>query len=65
LVILGAINFTTESKAIQSHLLSIRRQALKSIVDRLKQGQRDGDVPKKGALTKHFEPAVRFILGLC
>ncbi|MGA9393058.1 MAG: TetR/AcrR family transcriptional regulator [Candidatus Sulfotelmatobacter sp.] len=46
LVILGGINCVTENKAIQVHLLSIRRQVSQSILDRLKQGQRDGDVPK-------------------
>lgn len=46
LVILGAINCATENKAIRAHLLSIRRQVSQSILDRLKQGQRDGDVPK-------------------
>jgi AcrR family transcriptional regulator len=46
LVILGAINCVTENKAIQAHLSSIRRQVSQSILDRLKQGQLDGDVPK-------------------
>ncbi len=46
LVILGAINCVTENKAIQGHLLSIRRQVSQSILDRLKEGQHDGDVPK-------------------
>jgi AcrR family transcriptional regulator len=46
LVILGAINCATENKAIQSHLLSIRRQVSQSILDRLKQGQHDGDLPR-------------------
>lgn len=46
LVILGAINCATENKAIQAHLLSIRREVSQSILDRLKQGQHDGDVPK-------------------
>jgi AcrR family transcriptional regulator len=46
LVILGAINCATENKAVQAHLLSIRRQVSQSILDRLKQGQRDGDLPK-------------------
>jgi len=37
------------NKVIQAHLLSIRRQAARCpnpFLDRLKQGQRDGDVPK-------------------
>ena len=46
LVILGAINCVTENKAIQAHLSSIRHQVSQSILDRLKQGQLDGDVPK-------------------
>jgi AcrR family transcriptional regulator len=46
LVILGAINCVTENKAIQAHLLSIRRQVSQSILDRLKRGQCDRDVPK-------------------
>ncbi len=46
LVILGAINCATENKAIQSHLLSIRRQVSQSFLERLKQGQHDGDVPR-------------------
>jgi len=46
LVILGAINCVTENKAIQAHLSSIRHQVAQSILDRLKQGQFDGDVPK-------------------
>jgi AcrR family transcriptional regulator len=46
LVILGATNCAVENKAVQDHLLSIRRQISKSILDRLKRGQQDGDVPK-------------------
>jgi AcrR family transcriptional regulator len=46
LVILGAINCATGNKEIQSHLLSIRRQVSQSILDRLKHGQHDGDVPR-------------------
>ena len=46
LLILGATNCAVESKAVQDHLLSIRRQISQSILDRLKRGQHDGDVPK-------------------
>jgi AcrR family transcriptional regulator len=46
LVILGAINCATENKAIQSYLLSIRREVSQAILDRLKQGQHHGDVPR-------------------
>jgi hypothetical protein len=31
---------------VQDHLLFIRRQISQAILDRLKQGQQDGDVPK-------------------
>src|SRR3984885_13466607 len=43
LLILGATNCPIESKTVQDHLLSIRRQISQSILDRLKLGQRDGD----------------------
>jgi AcrR family transcriptional regulator len=50
LLILGATNCPIESKSVQDHLLSIRRQISQSILDRLKQGQRDGDVPTTASL---------------
>jgi hypothetical protein len=43
---LGATNCAVENKAVQEHLLSIRRQISQSILERLKQGQDQGDVPK-------------------
>jgi AcrR family transcriptional regulator len=46
LLILGAINCAIENKAVQDHLLSIRRQISQSILERLKRGQLEGDVPK-------------------
>jgi AcrR family transcriptional regulator len=46
LLILGATNCAVENKAVQEHLLSIRRQISQSILERLKQGQDQGDVPK-------------------
>jgi AcrR family transcriptional regulator len=51
LLILGATNCPIESKTVQDHLLSIRRQISKSILDRLKRGQHDGDVPATASLT--------------
>jgi AcrR family transcriptional regulator len=57
LLILGATNCAVENKAVQDHLLSIRRQISQSILDRLKQGQLDGDVPKTApvaALAAYF-----------
>jgi AcrR family transcriptional regulator len=57
LLILGATNCPAESKTVQDHLLSIRRQISQSILDRLKLGQRDGDVPTTTpvtALTAYF-----------
>src|ERR1700722_4938464 len=44
LLILGATNCAVENKAVQDHLLSIRRQISQAILTRLKQGQQDGDV---------------------
>jgi AcrR family transcriptional regulator len=46
LLILGATNCAVENKAVQDHLLSIRRQIAQSILERLKRGQHDGDVLK-------------------
>jgi AcrR family transcriptional regulator len=46
LVILGATNYAVENKAVHDHLLSIRREMSQSILDRLKRGQLEGDVPK-------------------
>jgi AcrR family transcriptional regulator len=46
LLILGAINCAVENRAVQDHLLSIRLQISQSILERLKRGQHDGDVPK-------------------
>ena len=46
LIILGAINCTVENKSVQDHLLSLRRQISQSILERLKRGQREGDVAK-------------------
>lgn len=50
LLILGATNCTQENKAVQDHLLSIRREISKSILGRLKKGQREGDVPKSASI---------------
>jgi AcrR family transcriptional regulator len=46
LLILGATNCSLENKAVKDRLLAIRRQISQSILDRLKRGQHDGDVPK-------------------
>jgi AcrR family transcriptional regulator len=46
LLILGATNCAVENRAVQEYLLSIRRQISQSILERLKQGQDKGDVPK-------------------
>jgi hypothetical protein len=54
---LGATNCGVENKGIQDHLVSIRRQIAKSISERLKRGQRDGDVPAGApisALTAYY-----------
>jgi AcrR family transcriptional regulator len=51
LLILGATNCPVESKTVQDHLLAIRRQITQSILDRLKKGQHDGDVPTTASLT--------------
>jgi AcrR family transcriptional regulator len=57
LLILGATNCARENKAVQDHLLFIRRQISQSISERLKKGQRDGDVLKSAptaALTAYY-----------
>jgi AcrR family transcriptional regulator len=57
LLILGATNCAVESKTVQDHLLAIRRQITQSILDRLKKGQHDGDIPTTAslpALTAYF-----------
>jgi AcrR family transcriptional regulator len=46
LLILGATNCAIENKGVQDYLLSIRRKISQSVLDRLKRGQQDGDVPK-------------------
>jgi AcrR family transcriptional regulator len=46
LVILGVTNYAVENKAVHDHLLSIRREVSHSILERLKRGQREGDLPK-------------------
>jgi AcrR family transcriptional regulator len=46
LVILGATNCAVENKGVQDYLLSIRQQKPASILERLKRGQQDGDVPR-------------------
>jgi AcrR family transcriptional regulator len=51
LLILGATNCAVENKVVQDHLLSIRREISQSILDRLKQGQHDGDVLKTAPVT--------------
>jgi AcrR family transcriptional regulator len=57
LLILGATNCTVENKAVQNYLMSIRRQISQSILERLKRGQQDGDIPKAApvvALAAYF-----------
>jgi AcrR family transcriptional regulator len=57
LLILGATNCAVENKAVQDYLLCIRRQISQAILERLKRGQQDGDVPKAApvvALTAYY-----------
>jgi AcrR family transcriptional regulator len=57
LLILGATNCSLENKAVKDHLLAIRRQMSQSILERLKRGQHEGDVPKTApivALTAYY-----------
>jgi AcrR family transcriptional regulator len=51
LLILGATNCAIENKAVQDYLLSIRRQISLSILERLKRGQQERDVPKAAPTT--------------
>ncbi len=44
LLVLSTINYTAENKGVQQHLSSLREQTLTSIEDRLRRGQREGDV---------------------
>jgi AcrR family transcriptional regulator len=46
LVILGATNCALENKAVQDHLLAIRHDISQSILERLRRGQHNGDLPK-------------------
>src|ERR1700733_583773 len=62
LLILGATNCAVENKGIQDHLVSIRRQIARSISERLKRGQRDGDVPAGAplsALTAYYSTVLQ------
>jgi AcrR family transcriptional regulator len=45
LVVLGTMNCTPASKSVQDHLLSLRLRTPNAILERLKRGQREGDVP--------------------
>lgn len=51
LLILGATNCAVENKSVQDYLLSIRHQISQSILERLKRGQHEGDVPKAAPIT--------------
>ena len=46
LIVLGTINCSVGNKAIQEHMSSLRRETVRSIQDRLRRGQREGDVPR-------------------
>lgn len=46
LIVLGAANCAPENMAVQEHLFWVRRQISESILGRLRQGQRDGDLQK-------------------
>jgi AcrR family transcriptional regulator len=57
LLILGATNCAIENKGIEDFLLSIRQEISRSVLERLKRGQNEGDVPKKApivALTAYY-----------
>jgi AcrR family transcriptional regulator len=62
LIILGATNCAVENKTVQDHLLLIRRQMSEAISERLKNGQRDGDVPRTvstAALTAYYSTVLQ------
>jgi hypothetical protein len=62
LLILGATNCALENKAVQDHLLLIRQQISRAISERLKKGQRDGDVPttaQTSAVTAYYSTVLR------
>jgi len=46
LVVLGTMNCSPESKPVQDHLLAFRLKTPKAIAERIRRGQREGDVSK-------------------
>ena len=50
LVVLGAINCSTENKGVQDYLSKLRRQTVKAIKERLRQGQQDGELSESAPI---------------
>lgn len=46
LVVLGAVNCSAENKPVQDYLLALRLRTPEAIAERIRRGQRDGDVPR-------------------
>lgn len=64
LIVLSAINVGKESKTIQEGLRAIRLQTARAIEARLKQGQKDGDVPKDARVNQLAEFYTTLLHGL-
>ena len=64
LVVLGTMNCSVGNKAVQDHLTSLRRETLKSIKDRLRRGQREGDVARDASIADIAEYFATVLHGL-
>jgi AcrR family transcriptional regulator len=51
LIVLGATNCAPENRAVQEYLFSVRRQIPEAILERLRKGQRDGDLEKAAPIS--------------
>jgi AcrR family transcriptional regulator len=57
LVVLGTMNCSPESKPVKDHLLAFRLHTPRAIAERIRRGQREGDVPANapaGALAAYY-----------
>ncbi len=64
LIVLGTINCSVANRNVQDYMSSLRRETVKSIQDRLRRGQREGDVPKRAPIAELAEYYATVLHGL-
>ena len=64
LIVLGTINCSVANKNVQDHMSSLRRETVESIQDRLRRGQREGDLSSRAPVAEIAEYYATVLHGL-